>query len=274
MPARDVVSRGTFPNEMEFMTWGAGPKQLLFLPGGPGSGVPVGLTGRMNRGWFDPFVKAGFKIWYVTRRRGMPRGHSVADIAEDYAEAIAEQPDGRVDLVVGESYGGMIAQYLAARHGELVDQVAIVAAAAAVSAWGKAVDSRLLAAAERGDVSGAGAAFAEYLLPSERARWIRRLIGPWVGRGLLSGKNYPASDLLVETESELAFDARPVLPDIAVPVVLLSGDRDGFFPPDLVEDTVRRIPDCTHVEYGGQGHVRVATSSRVPRDILEFVHRR
>jgi pimeloyl-ACP methyl ester carboxylesterase len=274
MPAQDAVRRGVFVNGMEFLRWGDGPRKLLFIPGGPGSGLPLGLTGRMNRRWFHRFVKAGFTIWYVTRRRSMPRGHTVADMADDYADAIAEQLDGGVDLVVGESYGGMIAQYLAARHGESVGQVAIVVAAAEVSAWGKEVDTRLAAAVERGDAAAAGSAFAEYLIPSERGRWIRRLSGPWIGRGLLSGKSYPASDILVETEAELAFDARPVLPAIGVPVVILCGDRDLFFPPDIVTETARLIPDCTKVTYAGQGHVKVATSSRVPRDVLEFVDRR
>jgi pimeloyl-ACP methyl ester carboxylesterase len=274
MPARQAVRRGVFPNGMEFLSWGDGPRKLLFIPGGPGSGLPLGLTGRMNRRWFDRFVKAGFTIWYVTRRRGMPRSATVSDMADDYADAIAEQLDGRVDLVVGESYGGMIVQYLAARHGEAVGQVAIVVAAAEVSAWGKEVDTRLAAAVERGDAAAAGSAFAEYLIPSERGRWVRRLLGPWIGRGLLSGKSYPASDILVETEAELAFDARPVLRDIAVPVVLVCGDRDLFFPADIVAETARLIPDCTTVTYAGQGHVKVATSSRVPRDVLEFVDRR
>jgi pimeloyl-ACP methyl ester carboxylesterase len=39
----------------------------------------------------------------------MPAGHSVADMADDVAQAIADL-GRRVDLVVGESYGGMIVQ--------------------------------------------------------------------------------------------------------------------------------------------------------------------
>lgn len=274
MPARYVVRRGMFRNGMEFLTWGAGPRNLLFIPGGPGSGLPLGLTGRMSRRWFDPFESAGFTIWYVTRRRGMSRGHTVADMADDYADAIGDRLGGRVDLVVGESYGGMIAQYLAARHGGAMGRVAIVVAAAEVSEWGKEVDTRLAAAVERGDSAAAGAAFAEYVIPSDRGRWIRRLLGRWIGRGLLSGKSYPASDILVEVEAEIAFDARPVLPDVTVPAILLCGERDRFFPPEVVAETARLIPDCAQVIYAGQGHVKVATSSRVPRDVLEFVDRR
>ena len=262
--------RGAFANGMEFLTWGTGHRTLLFLPGGPGSGLPVGLTGRMSRAWFDPFVEAGHTVWYVTRRRHLPPGHSIADMADDCADAISERLGGRADLVVGESYGGMVAQHLAARHGELVGRVALVVAAARVSDWGKEVDARLLAALARDDSRAFGAAFAEYVLPHRRASWLRRLVGPLVVRGMLSGKDYPRSDLRVELEAEVAFDAREALPRIRVPVVLLCGDRDLFFPVPIVDETVRLIPGCTMVRYEGQGLVKVASSRRVPRDVLAF----
>jgi pimeloyl-ACP methyl ester carboxylesterase len=274
MAAPDDARRGTFANGMDFLTWGSGPKTLLFVPGGPGSSVPQGITGRMARRWFAPFVEAGYAVWYVTRRRGMPPGHTVADMADDCAQVIAGELGGRVDLFVGESYGGMIGLHLAAAHGDLLGQVAIVVAAARVSDWGKEVDARLAAALARDDRVAAGAAFAEYALPGARSRWLRRLLSPVVARMVLSGKSYPPADVLIEVEAELAYDARPVLADIDVPVVLLCGDRDAFFPRDLVEETVRLVPDCTLVTYEGQGHVKVASSKRVPQDVLAFVERR
>ena len=258
---------------MEFLTWGAGPKTLLFIQGGPGSALPTGLSARVSQRWFDPFLDAGYAVWIVTRRRNMPPGHTVADMAGDYAGMISEEFGGHVDLLVGESFGGMVAQHLAGRTGVTFGHVALVASVAGVSAWGKTVDSRLAAAIARGDRVGTGMAFTEYVLPGERSRWLRRLVGGWMGRSLLSGKSYPASDLLVETEAEMSFDARPVLPLIAAPVLVVCGDRDRFFLPDVVDGTVSTIPDCTLDRYEGKGHVAVASSRRVPRDVLAFVSR-
>jgi pimeloyl-ACP methyl ester carboxylesterase len=229
------------------------------------------VAGRWSRRWFDPFVAAGYTVWFVTRRRGMPQGHTVADMADDYARVISEDLGGRVDLVVGESFGGMIAQYLAARHGARCGRVAVVIAAAEVSAWGREVDARLADALARDDTAGVGSAFAEYALPGERSGRVRRLVGRWIGPSLLSGKHFPPGDLLVETEAEMAFDARPVLPGIGVPVVLLCGDSDRFFPREVVEETARLIPDCTLIWYEGKGHLKVGASRRVPLDVLAFV---
>ena len=262
---------GTFADGADYETWGTGPKVLLYLPGGPGSSIPTGVGGWLSRRWFEPFVEAGYTVWVVTRRRGMPMGHGVADMADDVARIVSEQLGGRVDLLVGVSFGGMIAQHLAARHGDLLGHVAVVVAGAEVCDWGKEVDARLAAAVAVGDRVGTGMTFAEYVAPGRRTRWLRRLVGPWIGKGLLAGTHYPPADLVVELEAEIAFDARPALPRIEVPLLLVCGDRDQFFSPDVVEETARLVPGCTLVWHPGKGHVAVASSGRVPRQVLEFV---
>ncbi len=70
----------------------------------------------------------------------------------------------------------------------------------------------------------------------------------------------------------MSFDARPVLPHIEAPVLLICGDRDQFFPKGVVEETVDLIPDCTLVWYEGHGHIKAATSKRVAHDVLAFVN--
>jgi deazaflavin-dependent oxidoreductase (nitroreductase family) len=259
---------------MEYLTWGGGPKSLLFIQGGPGSVLPGGLTGRMIRRRFASFVHAGYTSSIVTRRRHMPPGHTVADMAEDYAQVVDERFGGRVDLVVGESFGGLIAQYLAARHPEQVDRLALVASGHRVSRWGKDVDSALTAAIVRGDRAGAATAFAEYLLPGREPRGLRRLLGPLLLRRAVTDDRLPREDLLVEAEAEMSADSRPVLPDLTAPVLLVAGDRDRFFPRDVVAETARLIPRCTLVRHAGAGHVRTATSTRVPHEVLAFVHDR
>jgi hypothetical protein len=42
---------------------------------------------------------------------------------------------------------------------------------------------------------------------------------------------------------------------------------------EVVEETVRLIPDCTLVVYEGQAHVKAATTKRVAHDVLAFVNR-
>ncbi|RKR29998.1 alpha/beta fold hydrolase [Arthrobacter oryzae] len=269
-----AVQSGVFRNGMEYVTWGRGAKSLLFIQGGPGSVVPHGLLGGLFRREFDPYLDAGYAVWIVTRRRNMLASHTSADMAEDYAHVIAEQFGGRVDLVLAKSFGGMIGQHLAARHPESFRRIALVATAAELSAWGKDVDHRMAAAIAAGDPGGAGSVLAEYVLPGPRTRWLRDLLGPVVGRRVLSRPGCPATDVLTEARAGQAFDARAELPLIRPPVLLLCGGRDSFFPRTVAEETARQIPDCTLVVYERLGHLRAASSRRVPRDVLAFARAR
>ena len=264
---------GTFPNGMDYLSWGSSPRTLLFIQGGPGSTVPKGMLRGLFRRQFDPLLDAGYAVWIVTRRRGMPPEHSIADMADDYARLIAEEFSGRVDVVVAESFGGMIAQYLAARHPGSFGHMAMVVTAAELSEWGKDVDARMAQALAGGDTNGAGTVFAEYLLPGRRLVWLRRLIGPVISRRLLTGSEFPAQDVLTEVEGEMTFNSRAVLPLIRRPVLLICGGSDQFFPREVAQETAALIPDCTLVWYEGKGHLRAASSGRIAQDVLAFAGR-
>ena len=86
---------GMFGNGMAYLRMGAGPKTLLWIPGGPGNTLPSGgLSLRMGQSWSRPFTEQGYTVWWVTRRQNMPTGHSYADMADDYARLIADEFDG------------------------------------------------------------------------------------------------------------------------------------------------------------------------------------
>lgn len=272
---RDRAPRsGVFRNGMEYVTWGRGAKSLLYVQGGPGSVVPHGVLGGLFRREFDPYLDAGYAVWIVTRRRNMPASHTSEEMADDYAQMIAEEFGGRVDLVLAKSFGGMIGQCLAARHPESFGRIALVATAAELSPWGKDVDHRMAAAVAAGDLGGAGAALMEYVLAGPRTRKLRELLGPVVGRRVLGRHGCPVADVLTEARAGVAFDARAVLPLIRGPVLLLCGGRDAFFPRKVAEETAGLIPDCTLIIYERRGHLRTGSSRRVPRDVLAFLRAR
>ncbi|MFE5671516.1 alpha/beta fold hydrolase [Agromyces sp. NPDC056523] len=258
-------------NGMEYAALGHGPKTLLFIPGGPGSEIPTGGFARKGiLAQVKPYAAAGYTVWHVCRRQDMPVGHTVADMANDYAQFIRDELGGHVDVVVGESYGGLIAIHLAADHASLMDRVVLALAAATITASGRDLDLRWAQARAEGRFDDAGAIALEYVVPGDEMAGLRRRLGPLIGR-MFAQSHIPPGDLLVEGEAEAAFDAREVLGRITVPVLLLCGDNDRFFTPDIVRETAAGIPDCTVVWFEGMGHVRAASSGRIPREVLAWV---
>ena len=272
-PAIPKPVTGIFPNGMAYARWGTGPKTLLIIPGGPGNPAPNGLSMRMFP-LFRPLIEEGHTAWSVARKRDMPRGHTIADMAEDYAGLIADELGGKVDLVVGVSEGGMIGYYLAARHPDRFGHVAIAVAGYEMSEAGKTLDhdfARLLSDGRSGE---AGTLMVRHMAPALRVPGLARVVGALMGRSMRGDHPFFASDVMVEAEAEVAFDAREALPDISVPVLLVCGDEDPYFSKEVYEETARLIPDCTLRMYAGIGHVGVLRDKRLPRDILDFVRQR
>jgi pimeloyl-ACP methyl ester carboxylesterase len=255
---------------MEFAVVGDGPRTLLLLPGGPGSELSTGLLAKLEVRQVRPYLESGYAVWSLTRRRHMAAGTSVADMASDTAAFIREQMGGRVDVVLGQSYGGIIALLLAADHPAVVRRVVAAGAAATISGWGRELDVRWAGHRAAGRHSEAGATMLEYVLPDARWSRLRRTLGPLVG-SVFRNSPVPAGDLLVEAEAERVFDARDALGRITVPVLLICGGADRFFPPSAIRETADAIADCTAVTYPGLGHVRTLSSRRLPRDVLAWL---
>lgn len=98
------------------------------------------------------------------------------------------------------------------------------------------------------------------------ARW---LLGEFMGRSMY-GTTHPyfANDVMVEAEAGVAFDARPILPNITIPVLLVCGDQDPYYPKEIYQETARLIPDCTLRMYEGKGH---EVDKGLTEDVLAFV---
>jgi len=274
-PAIPRPVSGIFPNGMAYLRLGTGPKTMVWIPGGPGNTLPTGgLALRMGESWSRPFVEQGYTVWWVTRKQNMPRGHSYADMADDYGRLITDEFDGKVDVVLGMSTGGQIGFYLAARHPDRFGHIVIAAAGYEDN---KRAKDMLLPSARLLSVGKIGEAMA-LMLEDAYPSWPRavvRVLGTVMGRSMYGSTHpYFANDVIVEAEAELACDARDILPLIPVPVLLVGGDRDPYFPKEVYEETARLIPDCTLRLYEGKGHDLSVFDKRFPQDILEFVRGR
>ena len=271
-PATPEPVTGIFPSGMAYARWGSGSQTLMLIPGGPGNNAPGGrFMGMMLGALRRRLGENGYSVWAVTRKRDMPKGHTIADMADDYAELIRDELEGRVDVVLGLSLGGHVGLALAARHPDRFGHIVIAASGYRGSERSLAFDLEAARLQSEGRDSELGALMFRMLVPRNRVPGLDRVVGVVMGRLWAAGRHpWFRSDVLVEAEASRAFDARDFLPTISVPVLLIGGDQDIFFPADIIEETARLIPDCTLRLYAGKGH-DVFTDRRVPEDMLDFI---
>jgi pimeloyl-ACP methyl ester carboxylesterase len=265
---------GITHNGMAYARWGSGRRTLLVIPGGPDNTAPSGMTLSRYLRVVRPLVEDGWTAWVVTRKQRLPQGTSIADMADDYGRLIADEFDGSVDAALGLSTGGLIGLQLAARHPERLGRIAIVAAAYVADGPSREGDLSYARLLHEGRPGAAFASMFRDVYPNARIPGVARVVGAVLAPFVLRGAHASfRDDVLIEAEAEMAFDAKAVLPDIGVPVLLVGGSEDQFFTRQAVEETARRIPDCDLVIYEGKDHLATVMDERLPRDVFEFVQR-
>lgn len=261
----------TFSNGMAYARFGDGAQTLLWIPD-PGHAGHTGPYLRFMARVVRPFVAAGYSVFLVGHKPHLQPGCTLADLGDDYAALIAEEFGGRVDLVVGDSGGGMIAMTVATGHPDRFGHIATVAAGYTLSEEIRVANvesARLLAAGRRTD---AAEVMVTAMFPQVSIGWARRLMSVVIGR-----VSFPATvdpgDVVAGAEALSAFDGREFLRDIAVPVLVVGGDRDADVPQEVYRETASLIPDGTLRIYEGKNHLGTIGDPRLAGDILDFAAR-
>ena len=267
MPGTKLV-RGLFANGIPYLKFGTGPKTMLFFAGGPGNIVLSGLGA-------SGFVRAmgaftgEYTIVLVTRKSGLPEGYTTKDMSEDYAELVRSEFRGHVDLVMGASYGGLIAQYFAADHPELFDRLVIVMSGPVVSEDAKRIDLRYAELISHRKDREAIALRADAVFTGAVRSLMRAML--WVFGKQLLGKvdDTFRRDVVIEARAEAAHDSRDVLDRITAPTLVVGSTADFAFPMATVEEMARRIPGAQLKLYPG-GHTAAFLDKRFAPDVRAF----
>jgi len=132
----------------------------------------------------------------------------------------------------------------------------------------KALDRRFGEALGNGRFTEAAEAGLEEM--PVRSPLLRRLLAPVVGR-MFASWDLNLADVLVEMEAEMAYDARPILPQVTAPVLIVAGSGDILLPREVIEETARGLRDCTVIWHDGDNHVRTIKGKRAVGEVLEFL---
>ncbi|MBR5421518.1 MAG: alpha/beta hydrolase [Lachnospiraceae bacterium] len=233
--------------EMYYVSFGNGPKKLIVLPG-----LSDGLATVKGKALILSAPYRRFKdytVYMFSRKNRMPEGYSIRQMAADQAEALKALGITKTS-VLGVSQGGMISQYLAIDHPELVEKLILAVTAPNANSIAKACVSSWIGSSQKGDHVGLMVDTAEKMYSQGYLKKNRKFFP------LIARFTKPASyeRFLRNAEAILAFDARDELSAISCPTLILAGDDDNTVGNDAPHVLKERIKDSRMYIYPGYGH--------------------
>lgn len=269
--ARLEIDIGYFPGSIPYARVGRGNKNILYLSGGPGNDPPQRMEVSMYLGGLKS-VTDEYTFWITSRKNGQPENYGTREMAADTAAAIRHVFPGGIEAAMGMSYGGLIAQYLAADFRGLVPKYVFVVTAYRCSSVVIEADLRF---AQHLAAGRNGRAFYEvggYLFSPGLKRLLMRGLMLLVG-AFISNKHHSAfkTDVIKEARMEAKHNSMDALGHISDPVLLVGGECDLAFPKELQEETAAAIPGAQLILYEGRGHGEVTSHKKFAHDVLEFL---
>jgi pimeloyl-ACP methyl ester carboxylesterase len=190
----------------------------------------------------------------------LPTGvHSLADLADALAEMITQLADGRAH-VLGTSFGGRVATWLALRHPDRVERLVLAAPASFRPADApRLADMSAEELARRLQRRSAPTNVAQPSTPDPAAEHMRQSNLTAVDH--LTAQNPPEGALLDR------------LSEIEAPTLVLFGVEDQLIPPENGRLYAEHMPDCHLVYVYASGHLiaqdRPDAFNRIVSEFLE-----
>ena len=263
---------GYFKNGMPYNKFSSGPRILVIFQGLLFENKPMPAFMEKQFSKMYGCLEADYTVYVVNRKPGLKEGTTITDLSDSYAQMVREEFGGPV-YVLGVSTGGSIVQHFAADHPDLVTKLVIHSSAHTLSEKAKKGQMLVAEMARQKKWRKAYAAMMGVSLPDKGAkRWILKLFYGLISLfgGLFFGtpEEYPFDvAVTIEAEDRHAFKNR--LHEITAPTLVIAGDKDPFYTPELFRETAEGIPDCRLILYEGMGHP--ARGEEFQKDLTEFL---
>lgn len=258
-----TVRTGGF--EMEYCKFGNGDKAFVILPGLSIQSV-ISAKDAVEDGY--SIMKDDFTAYLFDRRRIIPEGYTVYDMAEDTA-AVMKKLGLKDTYVFGASQGGMIAMVLAIRYPELVAKLVLGSTSSHVMPAQKKVIDNWVALAQKKDKEGLYLEFGKEIYPPEVFEQYKDYFKE-------AAKNVTDEELdrfIICAGAAGNFNVTDELGKINCPVLALGVYEDAVLDSDATMEIAENLDyrdDFALYMYKGYGHAAFDTAPDYRKRIYEF----
>ena len=253
--------------KMPCASFGHGSRIFIILPGLSDGLATVRGKALLLAKPYAPFFDR-FTVYMFSRKDEMPSGYSIRDMAADQAEALRQLGIEKAS-VMGVSQGGMIAQYLAIDHPDLVERLVLAVTAPRVNEIIEGCVSRWIGFAEQGNHKALMIDTAEKSYSEAYLRKYRKIY-PMIG-AIGKPKNYDR--FLVNARAILGFNACEDLYRITCPTLIIGGNDDKTVGIEASYEMKERIAGSALYVYPGLGHAAYEEAKDFNQRVFDFLSR-
>jgi len=263
---KQISETGYSKNRLPYACYGKGRRQLVIFDGLDfNHKPPSGLALKMSTNYLAG-LENDYRIYLVKRKEHLPRGYSLRNMADDYAEMIKNELGGRADII-GISTGGAVAQELAIVYPELTRRLVLAMSGYRLHPEARELQRRVADLAGRGKKREAYALLGATIY---RRGLMKALIQGLMWLMAANGIPGDPNDGIVEIEAEDNYDSGSRLSLIKSPVLVIGGEDDFFYP---IAETAQKIPSARLVLLPGAGHnAMFKYRRRFNEEIRKFLH--
>lgn len=252
--------------EMNYISFGSGPKNLVMIPG-------LGDALKTVKGSAAAFAIAYRKyakdltVYVFSRKNQIEEGYSTRDMAKDLAEAMRILGISKAS-VMGVSQGGMIAQYFAIDYPGMVEKLVLAVTISRPNKTVQSVVGSWIAMAESNEYKGIIIDTAEKSYSENRIKKYR-LLYPIICK---VGKPKNFSRFIIQANACINHNAYNELDRIKCPTFVIGGDSDRVVGKDSSKEIAERIRASKLLLYSGLGHATCVEAKDFNSKVLEFLN--
>lgn len=231
--------------QMYYAKFGRGDKTLVMIPGL--NIVDMNGTANNLAYFYRKFAKE-YTVYIFDRRAGRDEGATIQSMSDDLAAAMQSLSLNGA-YVLGVSQGGMIAQYLAADHPELVKRLVLGVTAARTNPLMLEVIDGWIKLAEKNDLKGVITQSYEKMYTEAQMK-MYRLILPVMLRFV---KCMSIERFADHARAIYSLDSTDRLEKIKCPVLVIGAEKDKITSPDSSREIAKALR-CKCRIIKGEGH--------------------